>query len=322
MNQHNEADTNGRAGTSRRAVLSAGTGAALAAAAVVGAGAAPAAAAGPGAGRSPGTRIPVAPGVEVNIADLNGGRRGTVVFIPGWPLASTTLEYSLLHLADHGYRAIALDQRGFGLSDAPYGPYNYDVWARDIRTVLEALSLRDVTLVGHSMGGAVALRHVARFGGRVSKLVVAEPAAPRFVYGPNSAALAAGLQALISGYATDRTVPVRDLTKNFFATHTDVTTDPFLQFFERQCLDQASLQASRGGLIALRDDDLTGDLARIKVPTRVFHAINDKILPLDHGQAVAAGIRGAKLVTFAEAGHAVYVDERDKFHAELLSFIR
>jgi non-heme chloroperoxidase len=82
------------------------------------------------------------------------------------------------------------------------------------------------------------------------------------------------------------------------------------------------LQASRGGLIALRDDDLTDDLTRIKIPTRVFHAINDKILPLDHGQAVAAGIRGAKLVTFATAGHAVYVDERDKFHAELLKFIR
>jgi non-heme chloroperoxidase len=301
-------------------VLAAGTGAALTAAAVVGA--APASAAPTAGGGRGGTRIPVAPGVEINIADLNGGRRGTVVFVPGWPLASTALEYSLLFLADHGYRAIALDQRGFGLSDAPYGPYGYDVWARDIRTVLERLSLRDVTLVGHSMGGAVALRHAARFGGRIGKLVVAEPAAPRFVYGPHSADLATGLDALISGYATDRTVPVRDLTKNFFATHTDVATDPFLRFFERQCLDQASLPASRAGLIALRDEDLTDDLARIKVPTRVFHAINDRILPLDHGQAVAAGIRDARLVTFATAGHAVYVDERDKFHAELLKFIR
>jgi non-heme chloroperoxidase len=322
MNQQNttdENDTAGRRGPSRRAVLSAGAGAALTTAAVVGAGASSADAA-----PRPrlGTRIPVAPGVEINIADLNGGRRGTVVFVPGWPLASTTLEYNLLFLADHGYRAIALDLRGFGLSDAPYGPYGYDVWASDIQKVLEALSLRGVTLVGHSMGGAVALRHASRFGNRIAKLVVAEPAAPRFVYGPHSADLAAGLQGLIDGYATDRTVPVRNLTKNFFSTHTDVTTDPFLQFFERQCLDQASLPASRAGLIALRDDDLTADLPRIKVPTRVFHAVNDQILPLDHGQAVAAGIRNARLITFATAGHAVYVDERDKFNAELLKFIR
>jgi pimeloyl-ACP methyl ester carboxylesterase len=99
-------------------------------------------------------------------------------------------------------------------------------------------------------------------------------------------------------------------------------TDPFLQFLERQCLDEASLPASRDALIALRDTDLTADFARIKVPTRVFHAINDKIVPLVHGQAVAAGIRNAWLVTLATTGHAVYVDEADRFHAELLKFLR
>jgi non-heme chloroperoxidase len=323
MSQPNATDEGGiigRRGTSRRAVLAAGTGAALTAAAVVGTGTSAAAAPHAGGSRG-GTRIPVAPGVEVNVADLDGGRRGTVLFVPGWPLASTTLENTLLFLADHGYRAIGLDQRGFGLSDAPYGPYTYDLWARDIQTVLETLSLRDVTLVGHSMGGAIALRHTARFGNRVGKLVVAEAPAPRFVYGPQSPDLAAALDGLITGYATDRAAAVRSLTTNFFSTHTDIATDPFLQFFERQCLDQASLPASRDALLALRDTDLTADFARIKVPTRVFHAINDKIVPLVHGQAVAAGIRNARLVTFATAGHAVYVDEPAKFRAELLSFI-
>jgi non-heme chloroperoxidase len=268
------------------------------------------------------TRITVAPGVQVNVADLDGGRKGTVVLVPGWPLNSTMLENTTLFLADRGYRAVALDLRGFGKSDAPYGPYSYDVWCKDIRTVLKAMSLRDVTLVGHSMGGAVALRYAARFRSRVRRLVVAEPAAPRFVYGPHSADLAAGLAGLISGYAQDRSVVVRALTKTFFATHTDVATDPFLQFFERQCLDQASLQASRAGLIALRDTDLTADLARISVPTRVFHALHDQIVPYDHGQAVAAAIRNARLVTFTTAGHGVYIDERDKFNRELLAFAR
>jgi non-heme chloroperoxidase len=325
MNQQSDPDENNpavRGGASRRAMLSAGAGAALTAAAVAGAGTSPAQATPRASGSRSGTRISVAPGVEVNVSDLNGGNRGTVVFVPGWPLASTTFEDNYLFLADHGYRAIGLDLRGFGLSDAPYGPYTYDVWARDILKVLEALSLRDVTLVGHSMGGAVALRHAARFGSRVGKLVLAEASAPRFVYGPRSADLAAAIAGLISGYATDRTATIRGLTANFFATHTDITTDPFLQFFERQCLDQASLPASRAGLIALRDEDLIPDMARVKVPTRVFHAINDKIVPLDHGQALAAGIRDARLVTFDTAGHAVYVDERDKFNAELLAFIR
>jgi non-heme chloroperoxidase len=236
---------------------------------------------------------------------------------------ATSVEHVRVHLflADRGYRAVGLDLRGFGKSDAPYGPYNYDIWAGDILKVLEALSLHDVTLVGHSMGGAVALRHAARYGSRIGKLVLAEASAPRYVYGPHSADLAAGLADLISGYATNRAATVRSLTANFFATHTDITTDPLLQFFERQCLDEASLQASRGGLVALRDTDLTSDMARVSVPTRVFHALGDKIVPLDHAQALAAGIRHAHLVTFAQAGHAVYVDEPDKFNRELLNFV-
>lgn len=314
-------------GTPRRSMLTAGAGLALGAAAL--------AAAGPAAADSPdnadpaatrphtgGTRIPVAPGVSVNISDQNGGQRGTVLFVPGWPLASTTFEYTYQFLADHGYRAIGIDQRGFGLSDAPYGPYDYNVWARDILTVLQTLSLRNVTLVGHSMGAAVALRHAARFGHRIGKLVLAEIPAPRFVYGPKSADLSAAINGLIAGYATNRAATVRSFSANFFATHTDITTDPFLQFFERQCLDQASLPASRAGLIALRDTDLTPDLAKVSVKTLVVHAINDKIVPLDHAQAVTAGIRRARLLTFATAGHAVYVDEPEKFNRELLDFIR
>jgi non-heme chloroperoxidase len=319
MNQKNETEDARSSRTSRRSVLAAGAGALTAAAVGIG-GTAPASAATRGTA-PPVTRIPVAPGVEVAVSDQNGGTRGTVVLVPGWPLAATTFEYTSLFLADHGYRAIGLDLRGFGHSDAPYGPYGYDVWAQDIEKVLEALSLRDVTLVGHSMGGAVALRYAARFGSRLGRLVLAEAAAPRYVYGAQSADLATALAGLISGYATDRAATVRGLTGNFFSTHTDIVTDPFLQFFERQCLDEASLPASRAGLIGLRDTDLSADLARVSVPTAVFHAVNDKIVPFDHGKALAAGIRGARLVTFTEAGHGVYVDEREKFNRELLTFV-
>lgn len=307
--------------TSRRSLLAGGAGAALAAgAAAIAPAPATAEVSSPEHHHGFETRIKVAPGVEVNVADVDGGNKGTIVLVPGWPLSSIMLENTTLFLADRGFRAVALDLRGFGKSDAPYAPYSYDVWCEDIRTVLRAMSLHGVTLVGHSMGGAVALRYAARFRSRVSKLVVAEPAAPRFVYGPNSEDLAAGLAGLISGYAQDRSQVVRALTKTFFATHTDVTTDPFLQFFERQGLDGASLVASRAGLIALRDTDLTPDLARISIPTRVFHAIHDQIVPYDHGQAVAAAITNARLVTFTTAGHGVYIDERDKFNRELLAF--
>ena len=189
---------------SRRAMMALGAGATVVGASALVPGTAAAETTSTGNHHGFETRIKVAPGVHVNVADLNGGNKGTIVLIPGWPLSSTMMENTTLFLADRGYRAVAIDLRGFGKSDAPYAPYSYDVWCADIRTVLRAMSLRNVTLVGHSMGGAVALRYAARFRSRVSKLVVAEPAAPRFVYGPKSADLAAGLAGLIEGYAEDR----------------------------------------------------------------------------------------------------------------------
>jgi non-heme chloroperoxidase len=309
---------------SRRSAMALGVGGALAAAtATMVAQAAPAGAQ-PDSGKDHqhlATRIRVADGVEVFVQDIDGGNRGTVMFVPGWPLPSGTFEKQYLFLADRGFRAIGLDLRGFGRSDAPYGPYGYDVWASDIREVQKALRLQNVTVVGHSMGGAVALRHTARFGNRVGKLVLVEASAPKYVFGPNAPQLAAGLAGLINGYATDRTATVRALAQSFFMTHTDVDHDPYLQYFERQCVNEASLQASRAGLVGLRDEDLTSDLRRVKVPTRVFHAVQDPIVPFDHGQALAKGIPGARLIPFAKGGHGVYIDEPDKFNHELLKFV-
>ena len=68
------------------------------------------------------TRVQVAPGVHVAVTDLDGGRKGTVVLVPGWPLASTMLENTTLFLADRGYRAVALDLRGLRQVRRPVRP--------------------------------------------------------------------------------------------------------------------------------------------------------------------------------------------------------
>src|SRR3546814_1808199 len=67
--------------------------------------------------------------------------------------------------SDLGFRCIGIDMRGYGKSDRPWEGYNYDVFADDIHKVLEKLDLRDVTLIGHSMGGAICIRYVTRHKG-------------------------------------------------------------------------------------------------------------------------------------------------------------
>ena len=82
-------------------------------------------------------------------------------------------EYQMMDLAKRDCRVVAIDLRGFGQSDKPWEGNDYDTWAADIGKVIAELILRDVTLVGFSMGGAIAAHYVSRrIDTRISKLAL------------------------------------------------------------------------------------------------------------------------------------------------------
>jgi len=76
--------------------------------------------------------------------------------------------------------------RGFGQSSKPYGKYNYDVFADDIKVILDKLDFNDATLGGHSMGGSIVLNYVIRHNAaHVSKLAFFGGATPLFTQRPD-----------------------------------------------------------------------------------------------------------------------------------------
>lgn len=121
--------------------------------------------------------ITVEKNVKLHVTDLGEGK--PVVLIHGWPLSDAMYEYQYHFLVDKGYRVIGITLRGFGKSDKPYGAYNYDVYAQDIKAVLDRLDINDATLGGFSMGGAISIHYVAKYNSaRVSKLALFGAAAP------------------------------------------------------------------------------------------------------------------------------------------------
>ncbi len=101
--------------------------------------------------------VEVEPGISLFVEDINPSGRKTLLFIHGWPLSYKQFEYQFNVLPAMGYRCIGLDWRGFGQSDKPYDGYNFDRLADDLHEVIEALHLEDITLLGHSTGGAIAI---------------------------------------------------------------------------------------------------------------------------------------------------------------------
>ena len=100
----------------------------------------------------------------INIYYEDFGKGKPVVFIHGWPLNSCMWEYQLNVLPKYGLRCITYDRRGFGKSDKPWGNYDYDTLAADLKSVIDELNLDEVTLVGFSMGGGEVARYIGKYG--------------------------------------------------------------------------------------------------------------------------------------------------------------
>ncbi|KQT99540.1 alpha/beta fold hydrolase [Sanguibacter sp. Leaf3] len=107
--------------------------------------------------------------VELYYEDQGSGQ--PVVLIHGYPLDGHSWERQTRELLAAGYRVITYDRRGFGQSSKVGSGYDYDTFAADLDTLLETLDLRDVVLVGFSMGTGELARYVSRHGHeRVAKL--------------------------------------------------------------------------------------------------------------------------------------------------------
>jgi pimeloyl-ACP methyl ester carboxylesterase len=263
--------------------------------------------------------IEVEPNVRLHITDAGEGK--PIVLIHGWPLSDEMFEYQYNDLVKNNFRAVGITLRGFGKSDKPYGNYNYDVHASDIKTVLDKLKIEGAVLVGFSMGGAIAIRFVSVANGtHVAKLVLAGAAAPiwtqrkDFPYNlPKSA-----VDELIELNYKDRPKLLSNFAKIFSATETSLN-EGIGSWLNGICLS-ASSYATAQCLIALRDTDLRSDLKKIIIPTLIMHGIKDKICSIDLAKQMKSGISNSQIVAFQNSGHSLFLEETVKFNAELIKF--
>jgi pimeloyl-ACP methyl ester carboxylesterase len=123
--------------------------------------------------------------IDLYYEDHGAGR--PVVLIHGYPLSGRAWDRQVPVLLENGHRVITYDRRGFGKSSQAAIGYDYDTFAGDLRTLLETLDLREVTLVGHSMGTGEVTRYLSRYGSaRVARGVLVAPIPPFLLEAPDN----------------------------------------------------------------------------------------------------------------------------------------
>lgn len=262
--------------------------------------------------------IEVEPGVEIHVQDWGEGQ--PIVFVHGWPLSLRMFDAQSMELPARGIRVVALDLRGFGLSTKTWEGLDYDTWASDVGRVISILGLNDVTLAGFSMGGAIAAHYVATSKDpRITKLALMAAALPKLGAGPGNpnGVPAEAIQGILDGERSDLAKSKSDFGRAFFSTE---VSPELLRWYDQIGL-QAPLRSTVRGFEELRDRDLRDEMKTIGIPTRIFHGVEDKVVPFALAQEQKRLIADSRIVQFEVGGHAFCYEERDRVNDELEKFV-
>lgn len=251
-------------------------------------------------------------GIEIGYTDEGQGL--PLVFVHGFPLSRGVWRRQIDAFRG-SHRAIALDLRGFGESAMPQGPTTIDGYAEDVEALLQELATGPVVLIGHSMGGYVALAFARRFPAMLRGLVLVGTKAGGDT--PEAAAArratadqvkAEGVQGVIEAMAPKMLAPGNE--------------DARLAAQVRGFMATARPDGVIGALLAMAErPDATPLLADITVPTLVVAGADDTIIAPREAEDLARAIRAAQLELIPHAGHLVACERPEEFNRILAAWL-
>ncbi len=245
-------------------------------------------------------------GVSIKYTDEGAGR--PLIFLHGFGASSYSWRYLTRHFSED-YRAIAVDLKGFGLSDKPSdNKYSLREQALIIKSFIENKSLRDVVLVGNSFGGAVAMMTCLEFSGPQSpirKMVLIDSPAGRKDM-PHIFALLGTppFNWLALSLMPPRVAAWATLKKDFFDSSkiSHEAVQMYASYMELPGARRALLRTAE----QLVPPDLNSILERyreVTMPVLILWGEKDRTIPLSTGRTLASEIKNSRLRVIPNCGH-------------------
>jgi non-heme chloroperoxidase len=262
--------------------------------------------------------------IELYYEDHGSGR--PVVLIHGYPLSSRAWDKQLPVLLEDGHRVITYDRRGFGQSSQPTGGYDYDTFAADLKVLMDALDLREATIVGHSMGTGEVTRYLGNYGSqRVSQGVLISPIPPFLLQaGDNPEGVpGSAFDGFVQSARHDGSAWMKSFLDLFFNIDKFRGTLVSDEYYNT-CFNIAVSAGQAGTVDCIRtwETDFRGDLPKLDVPMLVIQGDDDHVLPYPKtGERLPGMIRNVQLVTIDQGPHAICWTHADQVNSALLKFM-
>jgi 3-oxoadipate enol-lactonase len=242
----------------------------------------------------------------------------TVLFVHGFPFSLEMWRGQIDAVLAEGFRAVAYDIRGHGMSDVGDGQYTIESHVDDLFALLDHLKIPKAAIVGLSMGGYIMLRALEREPGRFVAAVLCDTRSEADT-DEGRIKRAASVRAVKKNGPT---AFAADYVKMMFAQET-ISTNPAAVESIRQVIARTPPLSLAGTLIALAArTDTTASLGKISVPTLILVGERDAVTPPPSSQSMKAKIPGAELQIVPGAAHLSNLDNPAYFNEKLLTFLK
>lgn len=252
---------------------------------------------------------------------LDEGQGDVVVFLHGsGPGASgySNFKGNYPALVEAGYRCIVPDHIGYGFSDKPDDvDHTLDFFVECIKQTLDSAGVERCTVVGNSLGGAVALGMALQHPALVEKLILMAPGGLSELHEYQQMP---GMQKVFKVFGSGEPV-THEVMKDLFATG--------LMYDPRHATDELveermqSMQIMNGHVMAsMKIPVLTARLPEIQCPVLGFWGMDEKMMPENGILAMAKNLKHMRMILVSECGHWVMVEHEDLFNRECVDFLR
>jgi len=268
-------------------------------------------------------------GLKIAYLDLGSGPR-TIILIHGLG-SNLTFWKENLDALSRNYRVLALDLPGFGRSSkANYG-YSMAFFARAVDGFMDQLGIEDGVLMGHSLGGQVAMTHALRYPGKATELILIAPAGLE-PFEPSEAAWLAEVVTAKAVMHKDAEAVYTSVAGNFYhmPREADFLVNDRLKIIEGPDFAQYCYANSRA-VAAMVEGPVWDRLGEIAVPVLVVFGEADQLIPnpVIHGGSTrrlatrsVARFPDARLVMVPRAGHMVQFERAARVNEEVLEFLQ
>ncbi|MCE5266254.1 MAG: alpha/beta fold hydrolase [Deltaproteobacteria bacterium] len=264
----------------------------------------------------------------VNIAYCTAGKGNPLVKAANW-LSHTEL-YWVSPVTRHWPRDLSknnffvmYDGRGTGLSDWNMEDNSFDAWIRDLEAVVDSAGLHRFNLLGISGGSAISIAYAVRHPERVAHLILygafARGWAKLGLPQSKLEALFALAKVMEIGWGGSNPA-YRQIFTTLFVPEANTE---FVRSFNEMERKSTSPAMAAKFWVEIGKIDVLDMLPKVRVPTLVLHALNDKMAPFDGGRQVAASIPGARFVPIESKNHLLQENEPawHRFLTEIHRFI-